>query len=309
MSTSYPPNSILQSKSPLVHVFSTPELDPILARSAFTSLTSFLAPFEQGVEKVTVRLASGYEQKVLPRLGVHFVQRTLPPGFGNETAAGAVNGRRRSSITASNPLSQLNHTFAPSTPATPATPYAWPTQAERDELFLDSVGSVLASRADEWLTKDHQPELTVQPKRARRRPRGEDDAAEGGDVGGVFEEQENLNEGWQGRGVDQVTPWYAAVRDKVLERREMVEWESFGQPVACKYKLPNLLLALAPGPASDCIAKFATADPICHLFTPPRRARPLELSPRPAQRPLGPVGPDFACTTVHSERVSTRKRC
>jgi hypothetical protein len=245
MSTSYPPNSILQSKSPLVHVFSTPELDPILARSGFPSLTSFLSAFESGVEKVTVRLASGYEQRILPRFGVHFVQRALPPGFGDEAAAGAgggVNGlgRRRSSTTTSNPLNPTNNNLAPSpavnTPATPSTPYRWPTQAERDELFLDSVGSDLARRADEWLNQPEQAELTVQPKKARRRPRAEDDVLEGEEGGGVFDEEREVDEGWQGRGVDRVTPWYAAVRDKVLERREMVEWETFGQPVACKYK-------------------------------------------------------------------------
>lgn len=240
MSTSYPPNSILQSKSPLVHVFSTPELDGILARSSFPTLASFLSAFESGVEKVTVRLATGYEQKILPRFGVHFVQRSLPPGFGDEAAAGAggaINGRRRSSTTTSNPLNTSTNTsaFAPS-PAihTPSTPYAWPTQAERDELFLDSIGSDLARRADEWISHPSHAELKVQPKRARRRPRGEDDVPEGEEAGGVFEEEKDIDEGWQGRGVEAVTPWYAAVRDKVLQRREMVEWETFGQPVACK---------------------------------------------------------------------------
>lgn len=231
MSTDYSPASILNSKSPCVHVFSTPELDAALSRSSLPTLASLLSPFQSGVERVTVRLASGYEQKVLPSLGVQFVQRVLPPAFGDETA-GAAAGRRRSS-TLTNlvgaPASPAVHT-----PATPSTPYAWPTQADRDELFLDSVGEELGRRAEAWLAEPGRAELSVQSKRARRRPKAEDDVADGEEEGSVFERVGEVDEGWQGRAVEELTPWFATVRDQVLGRREMVEWESFNQPVACE---------------------------------------------------------------------------
>lgn len=41
------------------------------------------------------------------------------------------------------------------------------------------------------------------------------------------------NEGWKGRPVESITPWFAVMRDHVLHKRDLVEYETFACPVAC----------------------------------------------------------------------------
>lgn len=222
--------------APIVHVFSTPELTSVLARSKLDSVSHLLSAFETGVDRVSVR-STEYETRTLPRFPVHFVERVLPPGWVDAVGGGAVMSRRSRSGTvnsASDPSPALAGAPTPMTsqqpssmpPATPQTPFSWPNQAERDELFLDSLSSLISSRADTWISQNGREELDVRGPRPRRRVADEGDEPEP-----VVE----VDEGWRGRSVDSLTPWYAAMRDEVLRRREMVEWETFAWPVGCEW--------------------------------------------------------------------------
>lgn len=211
---------VIASKTPIIHVLSTPDLAPILARSGLgPSITSLLAPFEASVERVTVR-SSTLEPRVLPRLGVHFVERLLPPGFGAAVGEGAVmHPRARSSTIGSNPS---DSPFVPQT--TPAVAQYQPSQGEREELFVDSVSSSIQERVDGWIGESGMKELRVTAGSIGRR---KDD----GEVQISVEGEEN----WKGASVEELTPWYTTMRDEILQRREMVEWETFSWPVGCKH--------------------------------------------------------------------------
>lgn len=238
--------------SPLIHAFTTPDLHPILARSNLTGgISSLLSAFETGVERVTVRSTS-YEPRLLPRFAVHFVERQLPPGWGEEVGAGTIMSTRgrsgtvgsasgRSSVSGPSggggglphmpsaadptPSPLIPHHPAPTTPQ---TPFSWPTQAERDELFLDSLSSNITSRVDGWIAQTGREELDVHGIKHKRRLPEEDEERE---------PEVERQEGWQGRPVESLTPWYAAMRDEIFKRREMVEWETFAWPVGCESSL------------------------------------------------------------------------
>lgn len=113
-------------------------------------------------------------------------------------------------------------TASPLPPPTSSTPFYQPNQAERDELFLDSLSSLVSQRVDGWIGQTGREELAV--RAAKSNKRGEDSEA---DV--------EADEGWDGRSIEALTPWYATMRDEVLRRREMVEWETFSWPVGCEF--------------------------------------------------------------------------
>jgi hypothetical protein len=217
------PDSIIACRTPIIHAFTTSDLAPILARSGLgPSITTLLEPFESSVERVNVR-SSNYEPRLLPRFAVKFVERPLPAGFGEAVEEGVVMQHHR---TRSGTVGTAGEPFAmaPAPPAvtTPTLQYH-PLQAERDELFLDSLSSLISQKVDGWIGQEGRAELSVRGSKARRR--GEDvDTREEGDS----------DEGWQGRRVEALTPWYAAMRDEVLKRREMVEWDTFAWPVGCE---------------------------------------------------------------------------
>lgn len=205
--------------APLLYSYSTPDLEPILARSSFSSVSHLLEAFQGGVEKVGVRSVN-YEQRMLARFGVRVVEKSLPADWGQERT-----GRARSGTLGATggPLGTPQR-YAP---PTPSTPFQSATPAERDELFLDSLSSSLPARIDSWLTQTGREELNVQGIKLKRRL-----AEDGEEV--VPEEEIEPDEGWKGRSIENLTPWYAAVREEVFRRREMVEWETFGWPVGCE---------------------------------------------------------------------------
>ncbi|KAI5480856.1 (transport protein particle) complex protein Trs85 [Pseudohyphozyma bogoriensis] len=215
-------NALSPHFSPLVHLFTTPDLAPILARSSFPSLATLLAPFAHDIQRVAIR-NSTYEAKTVPSFGVRFVERALPPSFGGNI------GRSRSGTASLD---------APVEPRTPSTPFVPPTQAERDELFLDSVSSAISGRVDAWIKDELKVKRPVKPKK-RYPEEGEEEVPE----------PEVEPEGWEGKDVDEMTPWYKELRENVFRRREMVEWESFGWPVGCLLALstshPDPLNALS----------------------------------------------------------------
>lgn len=221
--------------APVIHTFATPELSSILARSKLGTVSQLLAAFENGVDRVNVR-STNYETRTLPRFPVHFVERTLPQGWVEAIGGGAVTSQRTRSgtvgsvaghspaITGLTPNTIGN--VAAGTPATPQTSFSWPNQAERDELYLDSLSSLISSQVETWTHQTGREELDV--REARPRPRMPDEGEE--------EPAPRIepDEGWQGRSIDSLTPWYAAMRDEVFKRREMVEWETFAWPVGCE---------------------------------------------------------------------------
>ena len=227
---------MLDPHPPLIHTFATPDLLPILARSHLSSLTELLHAVERTVDKVTVR-STNYEPRLLPHFPVHFVARTLPPQWHDSVLGPATSTSRARSASVVGTPHALATTGGVYSPATPTTPYNWPTQGERDELFLDSLASEIAAKADAWVAQEDRLELTVRPDAPPRR------LPEEGEEGAAKEETEKDNdddrdEGWKGRGIDHLTPWYAMMRDRVFARREMVEWETFGWPVACECSSP-----------------------------------------------------------------------
>ena len=204
--------------APLLYNYSTPDLLPILARSSFSSVAHLLEAFQGGVEKVGVRSVN-YEQRMLARFPVKFVERALPAGWGEERTGRGRSGTLGAHSAAGTPQRQA--------PPPPSTPFNVPTPAERDELFLDSLSSSLPARVDSWLQQTGREELNVQGVKLKRRL-----AVDGEE--NVPEEEAEQDEGWKGRTIENLTPWYAAVRDEVFRRREMVEWETFGWPVGCR---------------------------------------------------------------------------
>ncbi|GAA5918451.1 hypothetical protein JCM1841_003975 [Sporobolomyces salmonicolor] len=252
-------SSIAPYLCPLLHCFTTPDLSRSLSRSDLPSLAALLHPFQSSVQRVTVRSTS-YEPRLLPTLNLQLVERQLPPGWddalagaGNETAVGRARSgsvRRDRAVTAGTAggLPRFPSALEPNptqeqTPTTPTTPFAFPSQAERDELFLDSVASMIASRVDAWIAHSAAPELGVRGVTLKARVRdGEEDK-------GAEEEENEKEEGWEGKSIDELTPWYAAMRDEVFKRREMVEWETFGWPIGCLLALstshPDPLNALS----------------------------------------------------------------
>ncbi|KAK4058005.1 hypothetical protein OIO90_000744 [Microbotryomycetes sp. JL221] len=252
--------------SPIIHSFTTPDLHAILHRSHFNSMSHMLSAFEASVEKVQVR-STTYEPRQLPRFPVKFVERQLPAWF-EQKVSGVTNGRTRprsSTMTSSTSqgsshsnATQLEGNLTPvnaarvvshspqqllppgQLPQTPQTPFTWPTQAERDELFLDSLSSLVGSSVDGWMSQTGRQELEV--RGARPKPRLPD-------TGQELEPVPEFDEGWQGRSIENLTPWYAAFRDQVLARREMVEWDTFAWPVGCLLALstshPDPMNALA----------------------------------------------------------------
>ena len=228
--------------SPIVHTFTTLDLTEILSRSQIPSFSALLAPFESGVEKVSIRTSS-YESRLLPRFSVRCVERSLPDGFGHTVDAGATpNPQRRRSSSLATPFSGgLPHMPSPAEPQgsplpplptalTTSTnlPFLPPSQAQRDELFLDSLSTLINDNADAWIDPAVRPELRVRGAREKRR---------GADAELLTLE----DEGWKGKSIEELTPWYATMRDQVLRRREMVEWETFAWPVGCTPLIAPLL--------------------------------------------------------------------
>ncbi|KAL8283651.1 hypothetical protein RQP46_005446 [Phenoliferia psychrophenolica] len=240
--------SISPHLSPTVHTFATSDLDPILARSGFSSLSDLLSPFETGVERVQVR-TSTFETILVPRFTVRFVERQLPPAFALLTAgagAGAGPGRARSGTSTSNGggptpvlasaglahLASAHDGGGPSVPSTPPTPFHLPSQSQRDELFLESLSEEISQRVDGWIAHAQDGELAV-----RRVKRVKVVAQDEGEP--ELEVEPEVDEGWKGRSIERLTPWYAAMRDEIFRRREMVEWETFAWPVACLLALSS----------------------------------------------------------------------
>ena len=239
--------SVSPHLSPTVHTFATPDLNPILARSGFASLSDLLSPFETGVERVQVR-TSTFETVLVPRFTVRFVERQLPPAFAHLTSGA---GRAKSGTGASNgggPMPVVSGAGLPhmpsaqepggggSGPSTPPTPFQTPSHGERDELFLDSLSSQISQRVDGWIAHAQDGELAVRRiKRLKVLSRDEGEPE--------LEVEPEVDEGWKGRPIERLTPWYAAMRDEIFRRREMVEWETFAWPVACKPSLLPFLLS------------------------------------------------------------------
>lgn len=231
---------------PIVHTFSTSDLTKTLARSNLGSITELLAAFETGIERVNVRNSS-FELQQLDRFNIKFVERALPREFLDEVEAGAdmsnhhlqQQRRRSATLSASGvpsngmfspelartvPNSGLPELSGPTAINTPGTPFVPPTASQRDELFLDSLSSQISRRVEGWLAEPGREELLVQEP--TKRVRGSEEF-----VPGV--EKDELGQSWREESIDQLTPWYAAMRDEVMQRREMVEYDTFGWPVAC----------------------------------------------------------------------------
>ena len=217
--------------TPILHTFTTLDLQSILSRSQLPSFSALIAPFEAGIEKVTIRTSS-YESRLLPRFSVRSVERALPEEFGSTVDAGATPNpsRRRSSslVPPTNLANALPHMPSPAEPqgsplpppplpTSTSLPFLPPSQAQRDELFLDSLSSLINDNTDAWLDR---PELRVRGPMEKRK-------------GTDAEIAKREDEGWKGRSIEELTPWYTTVRDHVLRRREMVEWETFAWPVGC----------------------------------------------------------------------------
>ncbi|BGP21457.1 (transport protein particle) complex protein Trs85 [Rhodotorula toruloides] len=238
--------------SPPVHLFATPDLQRTLERNRIPSLAAFLEPFLGiGLERVQVRKPSNYDQHTLDRLGTHLVDRPLPPSFlAASQGTPAVGSARAKSASVFSPAVQASL-------ATPSTPFVYPSQAERDALFLDSLGENVARKVDGWTGEPDRRELRVTAE--TRLPRSFADSQEGADP--ARSEAEEV--GWEGKTVEELCPWFEEVKREVYRRREMVEWETFGWPVAC-------ILALStshPDPLNALSSLWDLTSP-ASLFSP-----------------------------------------
>lgn len=223
--TRHTPAALVQPHfSPPVHLFATPDVQLSLERNRIPSLAAFLSPFlGTGLERVQIRKPSNYDQHTLDRLQTHLVDRPLPPSFldaSQGTPAVGSSRARSGSI-----LGPAAHPGL----STPATPFVFPSQAERDALFLDSLGENVARKVENWVGEPSRRELRV--KAGVRIPRSFADPEDG--AGPARKDADD--EGWEGRTAEELCPWFEEVKREVYRRREMVEWETFGWPVACKF--------------------------------------------------------------------------
>ncbi|BGP44635.1 hypothetical protein JCM10450v2_000449 [Rhodotorula kratochvilovae] len=217
--------------APTLHCFHTDELGQALARNHLGSFADLVHPFlaRPGQDRIQLRLPSTYDQHAVDRFPLHLVHRPLPPAFPATPAHQA--------------------------PPTPATPFLPQSQAERDDLFLDALGAQVTARVDSWLAQPGSDELHVRLPSPRPRP-GDGDEATSAPVA-------DEDEGWRGRRVDALAPWYALVRDSVLARRDLVPHESFAHPV-------GVLVALStshPDPLNALAALWDLTSPAA-LFAP-----------------------------------------
>lgn len=261
--------------SPTLSLFSSPDLDSVLSSHSLPSLQALLQPFSHSVDKIQLRSAN-YQPVSVPTFPFHLHQRILPPSFGHSEQP---VGRQRSG-------SLLQTPGGSAAPATPTTPFAYPSQTERDDLFLDSLGSSLSARVEAWLASPSTPvELDV--RGVALKPRLGDEEA-------PAEKEENTREGWEGRSTEELMPWFKGLKEEVFRRREMVDWETFNWPVGCT--LSSYLLSAFFSKEKGVVEKTQLTAPPSH-----RPPRPLHLLPRPSQHPLPPLGvvlPLFALRSV-----------
>lgn len=199
--------SITSHFSPIILTFSTKDVTDLLStRANLNSFSSLLAPFQSNIQNVTVR-SSSFDSINLPSFPVRFQDRQLPSDFATRH-------------------NRSNSTTLP--PAHPPTPFIAPNQAERDELFLDSLSDSITHKVDYWIANGGAPELNLKrPVQRKKLYRADSVQLQ------EEEEEQDVDEGWKGVSIDQLTPWYTNLRDQILARREMVEWETFAHPVAC----------------------------------------------------------------------------
>ncbi|GAA5859599.1 hypothetical protein JCM8547_006157 [Rhodosporidiobolus lusitaniae] len=236
---------------PTLHVFTSPDASSSLHRNHLPSFSALLSPFESSVDRIQVRSVS-YTPTTLPRFPFACVERPLPPSFN------APPHPQPSSSTLPAPAQAGG-----AQPATPVTPFAYPSQTERDELFLDQLGASLSSSIPSLLSSaTPPPTVTLSP--VSLRPRPGDDSEGGG--GGQFEKsgvREDEEKEWRGETPDELAPWYKEMRESVLKRREMVEWETFSWPVGCLL----VLSTSSPDPLNTLSALWDLSSP-SSLFSP-----------------------------------------
>ncbi|KAM0755961.1 hypothetical protein T439DRAFT_376232 [Meredithblackwellia eburnea MCA 4105] len=224
---------------PVVQCLNTPELDTILARSNIDNVAHLLAPFHSSVEKLTVRSAN-LDPIHFNKFNLHFTIRNLPKTWN------AITQGTPATSTHTHHSSPTAQSASQSGAAASNT-----TQQERDELFLDHIAQSIATSVDTWINQTGREELTVRkhfrPKHTF--PDDEQQQQHQQQPTSSTEEGELEDEGWQGRPLDRLTPWYALLRDEVFRRRDMIPHDTFNWPVACVLALstsnPDPLNALA----------------------------------------------------------------
>ncbi|GAA6061352.1 hypothetical protein JCM10212_004833 [Sporobolomyces blumeae] len=256
---------------PLLHTVTTPDLERLLSDRNLASTAHLLEPFAASVKNVSVR-SPNYEPRTLSSFPVKLVERDLPPGWDATLVSASETARDR----ARSGSMRRDRSFDPAQQpnvarhASPVPPAPPTSQAQRDELFLDSLSSEVAANVEYWVADPNLPTLSVRPVVSRKQLYD----VEGNPVPSTNDDR--IDEGWEGKSVDELTPWYAALRDEVFERREMVEWETWGWPVGCVLALstshPDPLNALSllwdlTSPAS----LYAPTFPLPH--TPPSSTR------------------------------------
>lgn len=113
------------------------------------------------------------------------------------------------------------------------------SQSQRDELFLDQISSTISTNLDSnYLSPHPPPEIHLDPTRLQRKKLQYDLE------GNLLEQDEDKVQEWETKKLDDLTPWYTEFRKHVFERREVVEYETWGWPVGCESPLPLLLAVL-----------------------------------------------------------------
>ncbi|GAA6006499.1 hypothetical protein JCM10207_004953 [Rhodosporidiobolus poonsookiae] len=249
---SYVHNVVSPHLSPTVYSYSTPDLASLLQDNGITSTAALLQPYSHSVDKIQLRTAT-FTNLALDRFPFHLVERSLPPSLFPPTATPSTTTRQRSGSLAHQ---SANLTSTP-VPSTPLTPYHHPSQLERDDLFLDSLGHSLIRTVDSHLADPAlPPPLEVRPTSVPRRLPEQGAEPLEPDV-------DARQEGWEGKTVEQLAPWFRQLRDDVFRRRELVEWETFNWPVACL-----LCLSTAhPDPLNALSALWDLTSP-ASLFAP-----------------------------------------
>ncbi|CEH13767.1 Protein with predicted involvement in meiosis (GSG1) [Ceraceosorus bombacis] len=224
--------------SPRLAVLASPDVDKAILRpNGVPDLAALLRPFEASVRGLTIRTTE-LASRLAPSFTLRFdaISAFAPPRSSKDPAAASASATASSSAGPG-----LTSQIASNVSSPPPTPGA-PTQS-RPGLFSRSP-SVATS-----LARDTRPEAILDslgPAIRKLAGRSSD---------GKGDEKDELDQEEMDK--EDVTPWYALVRDEVLGRRNVESHETFGWPI-------GMILAVSsasPDPMNAFAALFEASNP------------------------------------------------
>lgn len=250
-----PPDAVRRIHSalaPRVAVLSSPDVDDVLAPNNVDGLADFLRPFQHTVENVTVR-TSQLETRQCPSFPLAFedIEAFAPsPATASSstddanlfTPADVVGGAVASAATANDPAAESARQQRRRKRLHSGPAYS------RPEVLLDAVSARVRAKS-KALWESRRESLDVQggesttstPIGHRRNLSSIYRVDAGLGIGAdcpIPDKSSSIKgadpdlERYQTQSIEELTPWFADMRDMVLSARNVSEHETFGHPVA-----------------------------------------------------------------------------